>query len=293
MDMEGVLGDILSMIFAPDGFYTEDLSECKRGLLPLSRISTLFGKTYGSEIVVKILTELKLGVVMQNDGVIQIPALLRDIDIKSSILKDDKKYAQYAGLRFKLTSNIDIFSYSAFPKIQVTMLKEHGEMVKLWTHGLCCIIDRVHVVVYMSDDKQFIDVIVRSEKLNAEGCYFVREKVGEVIEDELWSSSSGTEFLKQIICPVDLINNSDSSTFSTYDLSEVYDHYYRNEPNITPDGVHTDSVQELLFCNYIKGTIMSSLFCMCGNVPQLTHYVSPGLYALCIVCRCGSSASDR
>ena len=76
---------VLSIIFAPNGFYTEDLSECKRELLPISRIESRFAKTLGTEIVVTILTELRLGVLLLDRSGIQVPALLSHIHMKAKV----------------------------------------------------------------------------------------------------------------------------------------------------------------------------------------------------------------
>ena len=252
VDVEGVLGDVLSIIFAPNGFYTEDLTECKHGLLPLTRIESLFEHDFGTEVVVTILTELRLGVLLLDLSVIQVPALLRDIDMKARVWEDGNVYAQYAGFRFKLINKTDIFSPSSFPKFQVTMLQQYGSKVQLWTQGLCCIDNSVHVLIYMDEEKKFIDILLRSEKLNEKACYFVREKLRKAIKNELSESSAGTDYHEQILRPSDLKCNKKSHSFIAYDLQEVQDHYYQHETSIPSYGLHTDSIQELLFCNYLE-----------------------------------------
>ena len=250
VDIEVVLGDIFSIIFAPHGFYTNDLSECKQGRLPVSRIKALFDGAYDHHMVVTILTELRLGVHIEDGKFVQIPALLRDIETKASVIEDNRLYAQSAGIRFTLTSETDIFSCSSFPKVQVTMLHDCAGKVQLWTHGLCCIIDAVHVIVYMASTKRYIDVIVRSETVNPKGCFEVRRKLEDIVEAELHESSAGSTYCKELIRPADLVY-SDSSRFTTYKMDEVYDYHSHNKVSITCDGQHADSVQELLFCNYI------------------------------------------
>lgn len=253
VDVEGVLGDILGTIFAPDGFFIEEFGLSK-GMLSYSRIRSLFGSTYGVEVVVTILKELKLGVLMNNNSYeyVQIPALLRGIDMKQSIIEDNRVYQQYAGLRFLLKSKTDIFSDSSFPKLQVTMLQKCCSKVQLWTHGICCVINNIHVIIYMAEEKTYIDIIVRSESINEKGCFLAREEVRQIIEDELQESSSGSDYCKQLIRPDNLRNCSISNDFITYDFREVLEHYRRNELSVTPDGYHTDSVEELLFCNYFE-----------------------------------------
>ena len=246
IDVEGVLGDILGVIFAPDGFYTEDLSQCKQGFLPLTRINALFGHTYGSDVVITLLTELKLGV-LQHES-IQVPALLRGCKRTDN---STNVYIQYTGIRFKLRSETDIISCSTFPKIQVRILQQYGGKVQLWTHGLCCIVDGIHVTIYMSDNKQYIDVVVRSQEVNGKRCYNLRQMFRRKVEEELLESSPGNDFDKQLIRPEDLKNNTDSCIFTTYNVTEVYEQFTRNESTITSDGQHTDSIQELLFCNYL------------------------------------------
>ena len=252
VDVEGVLGDVLSIIFAPNGFYTEDLSECKRGLLPIYRIESLFAQTYGTEIVVKILTELRLGVLLLDHSAIQVPALLRDIDMKARVWEDGNVYAQYAGFRFKLISKTDIFSPSSFPKFQVTMLQQYGSKVQLWTQGLCCIDNSVHVLIYMDEEKKFIDILLRSEKLNEKACYCVRKGLRKAIKSELNESSAGTDYREQILRPSDLKCNRIFESFIAYNLQEVQEHYDQHKTSITSDGWHRDSIQELLFCNYLE-----------------------------------------
>jgi len=61
--------------------YTEDLRDCKNGLFPLARIRSLFGKN--TDMVITILTELKLGVLVSQDHDIQIPALYRAYEQKN------------------------------------------------------------------------------------------------------------------------------------------------------------------------------------------------------------------
>lgn len=249
VDLETVLEDVLGFIFAPDEFFTEDLSECKiKGLLPWSRLENLF--PCRANIVSTILTELRLGVLLPDNSAIQIPGLLRDIHMKSEVLEDNNEYAQYAGLRFALKLKTDIFSHSSFPKLQVTMLQRHGEKVQLWTHGLCCIINEVQVVIYMDEEKRSIDIILRSETLNEKGCYLVRKELRGIVKDELHDSSAGSEYIEQLLRPADLRNRL--SNFKAYDMQEVLDHHIQKKMSITLDGLHMDSVQELLFCNYLE-----------------------------------------
>ena len=247
IDVEGVLGDILGIIFAPDGFFTEDLRQCKQGFLPLERINALFGHTYGSDVVITLLTELKLGV--QQHQSIQVPALLRSCKRKEN--NCTKVYVQHTGIRFKLRSATDIISCSTFPKLQVKILQQYGGKVQLWTHGLCCVVDGIHVTIYMSDNKKYIDVVIRSQEVNGKGCYSIRQIFRRKVEEELLESSPGNDFDKQLIRPEDLKNNIDSCIFTTYNVTDVYDHFTRNESTITSDGEYTDNIQELLFCNYL------------------------------------------
>ena len=246
IDVEGVLGDVLGVIFSPDGFYTEDLSQSKYGFLPLARINDLFGRTYGSDVVLTILTELKLGVVQEDS--IQVPALLHCTKKFNTI----RVYQQRAGIRFKLRYETDIISCSTFPKVQVKILQQHGNKVQLWTHGLCSFVDSVYLIIYMADNKKYIDIVVKSETVNAKACYYVRQKFGKMVQKELRESSAGSEFCTQLIRPDDLKNDISSCQLTTYDLMEVHDHFNRNEFSITGDGEHTDHVQELLYCNYLE-----------------------------------------
>ena len=249
IDLETVLEDVLGFIFAPDEFFTEDLSECKiKGLLPWSRLESLF--PFKANIVATILTELRLGVLLPDNSAIQIPGLLRDIHMKSSVLENNEEYAQYAGFRFALKLKTDIFSHSSFPKLQVTMLQKLGKKVQLWTHGLCCIINEVQVVIYMDEEKQSIDIVLRSKTLNEKGCYLVREEIRRIVKDELRDSSAGSEYIEQLLRPADLRNRS--RKFQAYDLQEVLDHHIQKKMSITLDGLQMDSVQELLFCNYLE-----------------------------------------
>ena len=253
IDVEGVLGDVFGTIFAPNGFFVEELGVSK-GMLPYSKIKSLFGSTYGADVVVTILTELRLGVLMKDYSFsyVQVPALLRGIHMKQSIIEDNRVYQQHAGIRFMLKSETDIFSDSTFPKLQVTMLQKCCRKVQLWTHGLCCIINNIHIVVYMAEEKRFIDIIVRSESLNEKGCFLVREELRHLVENELRESSSGSEYCRQLLGPTQLRVNSASNDVVAYDFREVLDHYTNNQTSITYDGHHTDSVQELLFCNYFE-----------------------------------------
>lgn len=218
--------------------------------MPWSRIESLFGCSFGADRVATILTELRLGVPLSDKSAIQIPGLLRDIHMKSSVLEDNNEYVQYAGWRFALKLKTDIFSHSSFPKLQVTMLQKCGEKVQLWTHGLCCIIDEIQVVIYMDEEKRSIDIVLRSQTLNERSCYLVREELRGIVKDELRDSSAGSDYVQQILTPADLRNKSRNCR--AYDLQEVLDHHTQKKMSVTLDGLHLDSVQELLFCNYLE-----------------------------------------
>ena len=79
-----------------------------------------------------------------------------------------------------------------FPKIQVNILQQHGNKVQLCTHGLCCFVDSVYLIIYMADNKKYIDIVVESETVNAKACYTVRQKFGKMVQRELQESSAGS-----------------------------------------------------------------------------------------------------
>ena len=247
MNVEEVLGDYLSIIFAPDGFYTEDLRDCKNGLFPLARIRSLFRNN--TDMVITILTELRLGVLVSQD--IQIPALYRDYEQKNLYWDDQEEYAQYAGWRFKSKEKTDIFSPSFFPKLQVTALQQKGEKIQVWTQGFCFTEESVQALVYMDDVKQSVDVLLRSKRVNEKACYLLRKKVREHIKDELGESSAGTEYGEFILRPDDL-KSIENNNFTAYDYKEVQSAHEEKQATITADGWHRDNIQELLFCNYLE-----------------------------------------
>jgi len=254
VNVEEVLGDYLSIIFAPDGFYTEDLRDCKNGLFPLARIRSLFGKN--TDMVITILTELRLGVLVSQDHAIQIPALYRAYEQKNKYWDDQEEYAQYAGWRFKSKEKTDIFSPSFFPKLQVTALQQKGEKIQVWTQGFCFTESSVQALVYMDDVKQSVDVLLKSKRVNEKACYVLRKKEIKQIKDELGESSAGTEYQEFILRPDDL-RHIENKYFTAYDYKEVQGAHEEKQATITADGWHRDNIQELLYCNYleIEGTL--------------------------------------
>lgn len=250
VNVEEVLGDYLSIIFAPDGFYTKDLRDCKNGLFPLTRIRSLFGENT-HYMVITILTELKLGVLVSQDDAIQIPALYRDYEQKNRYWDDDEAYAQYAGWRFKSKEKTDIFSPSFFPKLQVTALQEKGKKIQVWTQGFGFTEQSVQALVYMDEVKQSVDILLRSRAMNEKACYMLRKRIREEIKVELRESSAGTEYHEFILRPRDL-SRIENNNFTTYDYKEVQGAHEEKQSEITADGWQRDSVQELLFCNYLE-----------------------------------------
>ena len=247
MDVEGVFGDVLGIIFAPDRFYTKDLRDCKKGLLPLVRMRSLFRNN--TDMVITILKELRLGVMISND-VIQVPALLRDFDERISFWDDQKEYAQYAGWRFKLKDETNIFSPSSFPKLQVQFLEDKKERVQVWTQGLCFTEESVQILVYMDKVKQSVYILVRSKQMNEKSCYLLRKRVREQIKDVFGECSAGTDYQELILRPGDL--KSIKNDFTGYDYKEVLGAHEEKQAMICADGWRTDSIQELLFCNYFE-----------------------------------------
>lgn len=244
MDVEGVLGDVLSIIFAPDKFYTKDLRDCKKGLLPLKRMRCLFGDR--TDMVITILKELRLGVLIPNN-VIQVPALLRDFDERTSFWDDQKEYAQYAGWRFKLKDETNIFSPSSFPKLQVQYLEDKKEGIQIWTQGLCFTEESVQILVYMDKVKQSVDILLRSREMNEKACYLLRRRVREQIKDVFCECSAGTDYQELILRPGDL--KSITNDFIGYDYKEVQGAHEEKKVTI---GWHSDNIQELLFCNHLE-----------------------------------------
>lgn len=249
MDVERVLSGVFSVLFAPDGFFTNDLRDCRKGVFPLSRIRSLFDKD--TDMVVAILTELGLGVLVSDESAIQIPALYRDYEQKNTYWDDQEGYAQYAGWRLKSKEKTDIFSPSFFPKLQVTALRKKGEKIQVWTQGFCFTENSVQALVYMDEVKQSVDILLRSKRMNERACYLLRKNIREEIKNELGQSSAGTEYKEFILRPDDLRSIKDN-TFTAYDYKEVQGAHDEKQTTITADGWHRDSIQELLFCNYLE-----------------------------------------
>ena len=247
---EALLEEIFSIIFAPERFYFEDLSEFRHGKIPTVRIEGLFHKKYHRQLVLDILCELMLGKVDGDSSgeYIHIPSLLKE-GTKNDHWKCDAKYHVFGGLRAKCYDETDIFSPCSFSKLQVTFLNKasfrHG--LTLWVNGILVMRDRVQVLISMKTNRRSIDVCVRGEKGTEKQCCRIRQEMWELLSCELQNSSSGTNYNRQIIRPLDIMADSPFA----YDYNYVLEQEKDGSVYISVDGntESRDSIKELLYCN--------------------------------------------
>ena len=248
---ETLLGDIFSVVFAPEDMYCEDLSTFPHAMIPTVRIEGLFGHEK-KQLVLDILCELMLGKVDKDNDeeYICIPSLLKK-GIKSDYWEPSPSYEVFGGLRVKCSGSTDIFSPCSFPKLQVTLLNRFSRRVSLWANGTCFCNDRVQVMITMETNRRSIDILVRGERGTEEQCYRLRQGMWDTINGELQISSSGTTYSCQIIRPQE-IKNGKLDLPMAFNLYEVLECERKGNMYISTDGRNEsrDSIRELLYCNY-------------------------------------------
>lgn len=247
IEKEKLLEDIFGVLFAPNGFYITGRPGTDHGIISLLTLEALFGSTFGSSIVVDILSELMLGEKLEEKNAIQVPALLR-VKVQEDYWRADCKYTVYTGWRLQCFDDRDIFSPSLFPKLQVSLLKEKQSRITLWTQGLMFTQNEVQVMIRMDEVKRRIDILVRGEEGSEKGCYEERELERSRIKLEISSSSSGTRYNEKIIRPDDI--KAGKTDMVAYDYHYLLEQERCGNVTVAEDGVNTDSVQELLYCNH-------------------------------------------
>ena len=251
---EALLDHIFSVIFAPQNFYLNDLSEFYHGKIPTLRIEGLFLNKYSKQLVLDILCELMLGKI-DNDSngeeYIHIPSLLKD-GIKSDYWKDDTRYLVYGGLRAKCSKETDVFSPCSFSKLQVTFLnkKAFHQGLTLWVNGILFMkSDEVQIMICMKTNRRSIDIFVRGGRGTETQCYHFRQEMWELVSSELQNSSSGTNYNRQIIRPLEIKEGMELPF--AYNFNDVLKSERNGDFFIRVDGKigSRDSIKELLYCN--------------------------------------------
>ena len=250
---EALLEHIFSVIFAPQNFYLKDLSEFRHGKIPTVRIEGLFQDKYSKQLVLDILCELMLGKIdtdSSGEEYILIPSLLKE-GRKSDYWKDDTRYLVFGGLRANCSDETDIFSPCSFSKLQVTFLNKtsYHRGVTLCVNGILIMNDRVQILICMKTNRRSIDIFVRGEKGTETQCYQLRQEMWEIVSSELQNSSSGTNYNRQIIRPLEIKEGKDLPF--AYNFNDVLESEKKSHLWISVGGniESRDSVKELLYCN--------------------------------------------
>ena len=253
IQMEALLEHIFGVVFAPDGFFLRGLSDIKHGMVPLQRIHALFEKHYEVRLVIDILCELMLAKEIEEENSLQIPALL-EVKEQEEVWRvywkqEPIKYSIHAGWRMECVDETDIFSPSFFPRLQVRMRKAKSSQATAWANGLVFMEDRMQVMVYI-EGRKTIDIMIRSEAGMERQCYNLRNEVQKQVKNELEECSSGTAYTNKLIRPADIRVCKPMNDMIAYDYEHVLCEKERGQSTISTDGIHCDTIRELLYCNY-------------------------------------------
>ena len=262
---EELLENVFAWLFSPEGFFLNDLSDIKHGVIPIERITAVLGKDYDVTLVIDILCELLLGRMIEGKQAIQIPALLK-VTQREAYWAKDEKYSTFGGWRIECQDLTDIFLPSFFPKLQIRLKNEQASRVTLWANGLIFQEDGVQALICVDDCNKILDVLVRGETGTEKQCYNLRERLKITVRHQLQESSSGTKYISKIVRPADVRDCKSLKSTYTYRLQDVLKEERAGSAIISLDGIHSDTVRELLYCNWdpaIEGRELYDIVYVC------------------------------